>query len=83
MILIDPLNTLLGFTADKASLHKSLGQGIELAHHNRIGTATREHHQAVPILGCQAFTALVHPVLAFGLGKRVYVQHGLPLGFTR
>ena len=74
MILVEPFHALLGLIARKAIFHERFAPHIELAHHDRIGAASREADHALLKIRPQTCAAFVDPVLAFRFRKGVNVE---------
>ena len=73
-----PFDIRLGLRQCEAIGDEGLGNAVELALDRRVGTAARERDHRVAVRRAQARRAAPDPVLAFGGGQRVEVEHDLP-----
>ena len=78
-VLVLPGHVLLAFGQAEAALDEAPLAQVELAHDIGVAAAVGEADQAAPVVGRQAFHALIDPGLALGPRQRVDVEHGLPL----
>jgi hypothetical protein len=82
-VAVDPGVGRLGLRQVEAAVDEAAGLGVELARHRGVLAAVREPDQAQPLVGLEAGRAAEHPGDALGLGERVDVEQGAPLGLGR
>ncbi|MOA12705.1 hypothetical protein D3C78_1327220 [compost metagenome] len=78
-ILINPRGLTFRHRQHKAVFNKLLGHQIEFTDFGGVTAVRRQLQQAITVFGSQRLRAMEHPIFAFGLAQRVYIQHRFPV----